>query len=469
VDRLVLALLGETPLVSDLRSLTDEVGGRATGSPASVRAVEWALERFRASNVPATREPFTMPALWLEKGSRARVSGGAGFPVRVTAMPFSAPADERTAPLVDAGTGSDAELKALGPRARGAFLLVETKELLDLTGLFAEYNEGARIERAAFGAGAAGVVYMGSRPGNLDYRHNASMGTANAHPLLVMERGDAGRALRLLRDGKRLDLTATIELQTGGPYESSNVIGEIRGGETPEEIVLVGAHLDSWDLGTGALDNGCNVAMLIDIARQIRALGLVPKRTIRFALWNGEEQGFFGSWAHARGHRAELDRYVVAASFDIGSGRIDGFFTNGRGELIAQVDRALQPVKGLGPFTQVNEPIVGTDNFDFLLEGVPNLVASQETANYGPNYHARSDTFDKVDLRQLRLNAAVAAAVTWAFANHAPRLPRQSRAEVEQLVDHTSLRAQMESFGLLEPFLSGQRGREKPARAPGTR
>jgi carboxypeptidase Q len=457
LDRLVSALLADTPLVSDLRSLTDEVGGRATGSPANTKAVEWALARFQAAGVPARKEAFSMPELWLERGTRATVSGDLGFEVRAVSMPFSAatPRGGLRAPLRDAGTGSEADLARLGESAQGAFLVVETQELKDLDGLFREYSEAAAIEKRAVAAGAVGVAYMGSRPRNLLYRHNASV---RGKVLLVVEREAAGRVLRLLRAGKRLNLTAEVDLETGGPYTSYNVIGEIRGAEKPDEIVILGAHLDSWDLGAGALDNGCNVALLIDVARQVQALGLRPRRTLRFALWNGEEQGLFGSWAYTRDHAAELDRHVMAASFDIGSGRITGFFTGHRPELVGAVDRALQPLAGLGPFQQVDEPIVGTDNFDFMLQGVGNLVANQEPATYGPDYHARSDTFDKVDLRQLRLNAAIAAALAWGFANGEAGWGRQSAADVGRLVETTSLKAQMESFGLYEQWASGKRG-----------
>jgi hypothetical protein len=458
-DRLVAALLGATPIEDDLRALTDEIGGRATGSPANLRAVEWALARFQAAGVPARREPFTMPALWLGRSARAEVRGDASFISRVEAMPYSMAASDAMAPLVDGGGGAEKDFERLGTGASGAFVLVETPELVDLDGLFREYAEGAAIERRAVAAGVAGVVYMASRPRALLYRHNASLGPKNRLPMLVMVREDAARALRLLRAGKRLDLRVTVDVEAGPAYESANVVGEIRGRERPDEVVLIGAHLDSWDLGTGALDNGCNVALVLDVARQIQALGLKPRRTIRFALWNGEEQGLFGSWGYVKTHRDELDRHVMAASFDIGSGRITGFFTNGRAELLPVVEHALLPVSGLGPFVQVNEPVVGTDNYDFMLEGVANLVANQESANYGPNYHAASDTFDKVDLRQVRLNAAIAGAVTWAFAQSEVTWRRQTRAEVEALVEGTSLKQQMVNFNLWESWRDGSRGR----------
>lgn len=467
IDRLVAALLGPTPLVDDLRELTDRIGGRPTGSPANRAAVAWAEETLRRAGVEVRREPFEMPALWLERSARASVTsldGTLAFSPRVAAMPYSTgtPAGGLSAPLVDGGRGAVEDFEALGARARDAFVLVATDELLDVPGLFAEYQRAPEIEARAFEAGVAGLIYMGSRQRDVLYRQNASLGPENHHPLLVMERSAAQRAQRLLRTGTELLVHLELDLQRDGPYRAENVIGEISGTGSPEEIVVVGAHLDSWGLGTGALDNGCNVAMLIDLARQIRRLGLRPRRTLRFALWNGEEQGLHGSWGYVKAHRDELDRHVMASSYDIGSGRIRGYFTGGRPEVLAVVQRALRPVQGLGPFTHVDAPLVGTDNYDFMMEGIANLVANQASANYGPNYHAATDTFEKVDLRQLRMNAAIAAAVTWGFANMDLLLPRQSRTELEQLIDRTDLRTQMARFGLWKSWRAGERGRAEP-------
>jgi hypothetical protein len=463
VERLVAAMLGPTSLVEDLEVLTDEIGGRPTGSSANRRSVDWALERFREAGVEARKESFDMPMLWLERSARARVEGEVVFPARVAAMPYSSgtPAVGLTAPLLDGGRGSAEDFERLRSSASGAFILVQTDELEDIPGLFREYLEGAAIEKRAFAAAVAGVVYMGSRPRDVLYRQNVSTGKDNRHPMLVMERGSAQRALRLLRSGKSLRLRAEIDIETGEPYESHNVIAEIRGRSEPDEYVVIGAHLDSWGLGTGALDNGCNVTLVIDLARQMKRLGLVPRRTIRFALFNGEEQGLFGSWGYTKTHAAELDRHVMASSYDIGSGRITGFFTNGRPELQRFLRRALKPVRAYGPFENLDDPIVGTDNYDFLLEGVANLVANQESANYGPNYHAGTDTFDKVDLDQIRVNAAIAAAVTWAFAERDVDWERHNRADIQALVDSTDLGNQMRAFGLWESWANGSRGRRE--------
>ena len=148
----------------------------------------------------------------------------------------------------------------------------------------------------------------------------------------------------------------------------------------------------------------------------------------------------------------------MASSYDIGTGRITGFFTGGRAELIPVLDRALAPVRGLGPFAHINVPIVGTDNYDFMMQGVPNLVANQESANYGPNYHARSDEFGRADLQQLRLNAAIAAAVTWGFATLPLSLPRQTALQVDSLVKGTDLADQMKAFNVWEAWEAGRRG-----------
>lgn len=176
----------------------------------------------------------------------------------------------------------------------------------------------------------------------------------------------------------------------------------------------------------------------------------------------------YGSAGYARTHAAELDRHTLALSVDIGCGRITGFYTNGRPALVPLVDKALRPVAGLGPFTQVDVPVVGTDNFDFMIHGVANLIANQEPATYGPNYHARSDEFEQCDARTLRANAAVVGALAWGFATMEEKLPRQSRAEVEALVRDTDLGQQMKSFNVWEEWTAGTRGHPlegKPAPA----
>lgn len=460
--RLKMALFSDTPMEEDLQYLTDVIGGRATGSEANLKSVEWALEQFRLAGVRAYQEEFEMPMLWLGKSATASISGDVEFQAGVVAMPYSSNTNEggTTARLIDGGRGTDKDFERIGMLAEGAFVLIETEELLDLDGLFREYNEASKIEHRATASGAAGVIYTSSRPHGLLYRHNASAGPNNKKPMAIMDREDALRALRLLRIGKTLNTTLRINNSIDKPYKTNNVIGEIPGTEKPEEFVIIGAHLDSWDLGNGALDNGCNVAMVLDIARQMKRLGLRPERTIRFILWNGEEQGLFGSYAYTNKHKNQLEKHIMASSYDIGSGRITGFFTGGRTELLNTLDSALHHIPELGHFNNIDAPVVGTDNYDFMMQGVPNLVAMQESANYGPNYHAASDTYDKVDLEQVRKNSVVAAVVTYYFATAPLTLKRQSRTEIEQIMKSSDLEEQMKSmYGLWQGWVNGTRGR----------
>ena len=249
-----------------------------------------------------------------------------------------------------------------------------------------------------------------------------------------------------------------LQNKTSGRYESQNVIAELKGREKPEEVVVIGAHLDSWDLGTGAEDNGANAALVLDVARGFKQLGVVPRRTIRFVLFMGEEQGMWGSRGYVQRHHAELDKHAANIVFDTGSGRLAGFYLNGREELRAPVNRALSSVAGFSATDHLIDGIDGTDNYDFLLSGVPNLVGIQDPAPYLADYHAESDTFDRVNQREMKTTIAIASALVWGLANDPERLKRQTRPEVEKLLKNTKLDEQMKSFGQWDEFVSGQRG-----------
>ena len=341
----------------------------------------------------------------------------------------------------------------------GAFLLIEQNLLADIDGLFQEYIDTAAIEERAFAANAAGVVYMASRASGILYRHNVAIQEANTRPMVILEREAAMRAKRVLESGVPLTFTAILDIDRGGSYTAENVIADIPGRSGNTDVVLMGAHLDSWDLGGGTLDNGANVALIIDLARAMHELKLAPERTIRLVLWNGEEQGMIGSREYVRAHRADLDHIVLAGTIDTGCGQVTGWVTGARPDVTGLVDRLIAPAANLGPFTQVTDAMSGTDHFDFMLEGIPNVVANQAPATYGPNYHAASDQLEQCDLREQRLNAARVAALVWQAANDTARLPRQSRAEIQGIIDHTGLGAQMKAFSEYEDWARGSRGR----------
>ena len=462
-QRLADRAIGQTPLMDDLRELCDRVGGRPTGSAACERAVDWGAAKFRAAGVDDVKlEPFTVPNLWLGETAAAECLAPEHFNVRLAAAPYS-PSTPTNRPLearlVLAGDGSPEAFAKLGPRARGAIALVTSDEMKTLDDLFAEYLRNTALVAAARKAQVAALLLQSTRPRGLLYRHPVSfVAQPVALPVAIVSREHAARLARLAERG---DVRVRLNLvnKTGGAYQARNVIAEIRGRERPDEVVLLGAHLDSWDLGTGAQDNGVNAALVIDVARAIKQLHLQPRRTVRFALFTGEEQGMFGSAGYVKSHANELDKHVAVIIYDIGSGRTTGFFLNGREELRRPVETALRACKWLGVSANPLDGIDGTDNYDFLLSGVPNLVANQDPLPYLPDYHAESDVFDMVNAQEAKRNAGVAAALVWSLADTSAPLPhRQTRAEVEQLLKDTKLDEQMRAFDQWTDWATHKRG-----------
>ena len=460
-QRLAARARGDTPLLGDLRELCDTIGGRPTGSPACDRAVEWAARKFRDIGIKdVSVEPFTGQSLWLPGSAEAAATEPVRFNIRIAAAPMSpstkGPLEAR---LLDAGEGKPEDFEKLGGAIKGAIVLVHSAEMKTFDDLFAEYVRNTTLLESARKYRPAAMLLESTRPRGLLYRHPISLDTSYAPmPTAVISREQAERLSRLAQIGD-VRVRLAIVNQMAPAYQSKNVIAEIRGREKPDEIVLIGAHLDSWDLGTGAEDNGVNAAMVIDLARAFHDLGLVPRRTVRFALFTGEEQGMVGSQAYVARHRNELDRFAAVMMFDMGSGHTSGFFLNGREELRKPVNEALAAVDGLNAGQHLPDAIDGTDNFDFMISGIPNLVAFQDPTTYLPDYHAESDTLERVNAQEEKTNQAVAAILLWSLAENPERpAKRQTRAEVEKLVIDTKLDEQMRAFHQWDDFKAGKRG-----------
>ena len=462
-DTLGAALDSDTPLINDLKYLTDTIGGRPMGSKANERAVDWISGRLRDAGLNVKTPIFNLPRNWVAGQARATITSGS-FSFEPTFVPrvYSASTNgDVTAPIVDIGLGTEDDFARAGETISGAFVLVHTPVLTDeagLAGLFSEYIQGYHAKARAATAGAIGVVYVSSRPKGLMMRHVSVKAFENTLITATVDRENGLRIQRAIRGGETVSMTANIKALDTKGGTARNVIAEIRGSERPDEIVIIGAHMDSHDLGTGALDNGTNTSIVMDIARQIKASGIKPKRTIRFALWNGEEYGMLGSGAYVAAHMAEMDNHIVSITHDIGGGRITGYFVNGGAGLIEETNLAMDVINARGPFANIAAPLVGTDNYDFMMYGVPNLIANQEDATYASNYHAQSDTFDKVDLTQLKKNAVIAGHTVLHFANSDWRGTRATAAEISAMVDANKLHPSMDSFGLLDAWIRGDRG-----------
>ncbi len=456
------ALKSTTPLEENLRVLTDEIGGRIPGTPAMEKAVQWGIDGFKAAGADSVRtEQFTIPASWAEGDTAVNIVAPVKFHVRARSIAWGPPLKPTTARVVDVRTGTAAEFAQAGDIA-GAIVLVHSEVLKTWGDLFDEYFRAPAIIEHALKGNALAIAFTSSREYDVLYRHiNTGTGKVDVIPQVLLAREDAERIARLLAHGEKVQMSISIPNKVGPPITTSNVVAELNGGDLAKEIVILGAHLDSWELGTGALDNGCNAALVIDSLRAIKAAGVRPRRTIRFILFSGEEEGLLGSLAYVRAHQNELDHVVGVLVLDAGSGPVTGFSTGGRKD----VDVALEPM--VQPFAQwkgnqlTNDAWTGTDHYDFMIEGVPTLVANQSEANYLVNYHATSDTFDKVDFEQLKKNEAMAAELITELANAPQRIgPRLTRAQIQATFPETHLDEQMKGFGLWEEWASGARGKK---------
>jgi len=477
VDRVIQAALQPSPIQENLRRLTDEIGGRVPGTLAMDNAVLWGEAAFHGAGADSVHtEAFQIPASWSEGAttmiattqfdlgaSRDRKASQSTFSIRAVSVAW-APALPAVShvPVIDVGDGSESGFAKAGNIA-GKIILVHTNVLKTWDDLFAEYaNAPPIIDRAVKGKAMA-IAFMATREHDILYRHtNSYEGEIDKLPMVMVAREDGERVARLLAAGRPVWADLSIPNKLGGPIKAANVIGEIKGSEKPDEFVIIGAHLDSWELGTGALDNGCNAALVVDALRAIKASGVKPRRSIRFILFSGEEEGLLGSRAYAKDHRAELDQAAGVIVYDGGTGKTTGFSIGGRKDLL---DKAKQLVAPLAQFdaTEITTGMEwGTDHFDFMLEGVPTFSAEQEEANYLENYHAISDTYDKVDFEQLKKHVAEAAALSVELANLPERIgPRLTHDQIEQTMRDTSSIEMLKAEGSWDDWVSGKRGRQK--------
>jgi carboxypeptidase Q len=476
-NQVIQTALEPSALESNLRHLTDEIGGRVPGTLAMQHAVEWGMQAFTAAGADSVHaEGFSIPNSWAEGATAmtattsyevgaSKVAGTvlAVFPVRAVSIAWApALAPVKHVPVVDVGEGTEADFKKAGDISNKV-LLVHTTVLKTWDDLFAEYAKAPPVIDLAVKGKAKAVAFMATREHDILYRHtNTAAGEIDKLPMVLVAREDGERVARLLAAGRMVWADLSIPNQIGGPIRAANVIAEIKGSEKPEEFVILGAHLDSWELGTGALDNGCNAALVVDALRAIVASGVKPRRTIRFILFSGEEQGLIGSRAYAVAHRHELDKAAGVVVYDSGTGKTTGFSVGGRKDVLDTTRDLIAPLAQFGVRELKPEMEWGTDHFDFMLEGVPTFVAEQEEANYLENYHAVSDTYDKVDFAQLKKHVAEAAALSVGLANLPEKIgPRLTHDQIEQTMRDTNSVDLLKADGIWDDWVSGKRGRQK--------
>jgi Iap family predicted aminopeptidase len=219
----------------------------------------------------------------------------------------------------------------------------------------------------------------------------------------------------------------SLEGRIGPAAECLNTVASIRGVAAPDEVVLVGAHLDSWDLGTGATDNAAGAGAVIEAARLLAASGARPRRSIRFVLFSGEEQGLFGSIAYVKKHKDELAHYSAVFIMDTGTGRVDGMSLQGRSEAEPLMRGVVEALVPLGVVDTDLRLEWGSDHLPFDEAGVPAFCFEQVQHDYSRHHHSEADTFDKVIPAELEQGAVVAALAAYRSAQLPVLLPRGRR------------------------------------------
>ncbi len=424
--------------LANVEYLCDVIGPRLTGGERVERAGNWALAKAReygARNVHAETWDFAYG--WIRGRDSARLLSHNGIFLRVDQSAWSEStkgAVQGEVMLLEARTLE--ELQPLRGKLKGRILLRGNPDAPDPRR--GEGRPGERVDfitmRARQQAIAEFLKAEGAlallTPGNKKYGLSLAGGSPvrdlakKALPSAAMPQEDYRLLLRLLKRGEPVKLELSLNGRfTDQPVPGRNWIAEIPGTEKPEEVVIVGGHLDSWDLGTGATDNATGSMMALETLRAIQALGLKPKRTIRMVLWEGEEQGLLGSRAYVEAHKDELDRIQVVLVNDMGSGATKGWQLQGREEARAPMARAVAPLNDFGVREISLRMMGGTDHASYDRAGVPAFSAIQEGLDYmSHTHHTQVDTFERVVPEQAIQSAQALAVTAWELANLGERL-----------------------------------------------
>jgi len=403
-------------------SLTTEVGPRLAGSEADLRARQWALAKFKALGFDKVyTEPVTFP-LWQRRSESGAIVAPFPQPLVLTALGYSpgTPAGGLTAQVVKFA-GLDA-LKAAAPASvKGKIVYVDYQMHRQKDGH--DYGMGSAVRTAgaviAAAKGAAG--YLLRSAGTDVHQRIAHTGVtgfrdprARAIPAAALSNPDADQLDRVLAYGKPVTVRMNLDCGIVGEYTGANVIGEITGRKHPDQVVAIGGHLDSWDPGTGAIDDGAGIAITMAAAKLIRDLPQRPDRTIRVIAFANEEMGLWGSRAYAEKHAGEVGKFVLGTDSDFGAGRIWRMSASVQPSARAAIGQIAKVLAPLGVAYDATRPGGGGSDLSRMhAKGMAALTLTQDGTHYFDWHHTANDTLDKIDPQDLAQNVAVYAA--WVY------------------------------------------------------
>ena len=226
-----------------------------------------------------------------------------------------------------------------------------------------------------------------------------------------------------------------------GEVDVYNTVAELPGADKADEVVIIGGHIDSWDLGTGATDNGTGIMAVLEAARALKAVGVKPRRTIRFVLFSGEEEGLHGSRAYVKAHEKEMPKIAGVLIHDMGTGRVKSIGLQDRYDLREVMEHVVEPFKEATNLEELSmRKMMGTDHLSFVPHGVPAFAVVQDPAEYRKTHHTESDTFDKVYPDEINQGAKVLAAWAYNVAMLPEILPRDPKPAQPSMFDTPEFR-----------------------------
>ncbi len=491
-QKIIADAKASSEIMANLAYLSDVIGPRLTGSAALKRANDWTAAKMKSyglSNVHL--EAYTIPMGW-ERGtvSARLIEPGDGRPLSMAAMGWSPGTKGKIqGDVVVLNARSTKDLAAFKGKLKNAIVLQGPPRLMNMMnylgtrprrapdangtpnprpnadrpatprpgadrpanarpGANGAANQPPRFDRGGFMAfrremadflrneGAAVILHDSGKPHGLlvmsgGWRGNERANAADPLPTLYVAHEHYALLYRLATRKPAVRTRVEIEVTnklTPGPIAVYNTVGEIRGREKPDEFVVVGAHLDSWDLAEGTTDNGTGTSIVLEAARLLARSGVQPKRTIRFVLFSGEEEGLHGSKAYVKQHQDEMARTSMCLVHDTGTGRITGLGLQGRAKVKPILESELVALKDLG-ITDINlRSMGGSDHVSFEQAGVPGFAFQQDMSEYGYTHHTQIDTFDKAKEAELIQGAQAMAVVALRVADLPELLPREKPA-----------------------------------------
>jgi carboxypeptidase Q len=430
---------------ANLEYLSDSIGARLTGSPQLKQANDWTRDMFsKYGAVNAHLEGWTMEHSWTRGKASARIVSPTEHPLTIAAAGWSPSTPGAiTGPVVYFDVKEKKDFAKFHGKLKGAIVIYQEAASLSppkpddpnalvsrpmqqpparigeapLEDPYAAFLKAAK-ERTEFWKqeGVAAVLRDSNKPHGLLNMTDVSLARYDIGPIpTAFITGEGYRTIfRMLQ--RHLPVQVEMEMTNtvgDNPMTVYNTVAEIRGSEKPEEMVIIGGHLDSWDLGTGSTDNGTGSMAVLEAARALTKLNLKPKRTIRFVLFSGEEQGLYGSQEYVKAHQKELENISGVLVHDTGTGRVLTLGLHDNYQDRELVDQVLAPLGELKLLEPRMARSFGTDHLSFDEVGVPGFFCVQDRAEYNLTHHSQSDTFDKVWKDDLNQGAEVLA--TWAY------------------------------------------------------